>query len=195
MFTRHGRGRIAYVEPGMLPAVWPLVGPPVPNLQLYDSATILAQLTRRDPSGRAWHLNTAYIEFENAGGAAVAVPTATPDAGRNYYDNLSLSATRDYLRVPVIHTELASSDETNYPDGDLAVFYAHTAGSVGVHGKPFSAAQQSRVYGMALVAAPVDADPSQDRVYARLYYTNSAQQFIKTATTQIGLEYELPFTL
>ncbi len=62
-----------------------------------------------------------------------------------------------------------------------------------MNGKSFSSAQQSRVYGMALVASPEPSDPSQDLVYSRLYYSDTTKQFIKAATTQIGLEYQLPF--
>ncbi len=97
--ARQGRGRVAIVDPSLPPSQWQFEGPFFRNLQLYDSATILAQLVRRDPAGKPWHLGIAYIEFENNGGAAVSVPVASRDGGRSYYDNLSLSATRDYLRA------------------------------------------------------------------------------------------------
>jgi hypothetical protein len=111
----HGRGRISVADISLPPEKWLFNRPFSRNIFLYDSATIVAQLLRRDPEGKQWNLGTMYIEFENNGGALVSVPTAARDEGKSYFDSLSLSSTRDYLRVPVIATKLESTDADLYP--------------------------------------------------------------------------------
>ena len=186
-----GLSRLAIILPGSSPDQWPFRKPFSRNTFLYGSATILAELLRHDPSGRDWRIRTAYIEFENNGGAAVSTPTVARDEGLTYFNDLADSLTRDYLRVPVVATKLESSDEELYPGGNELTFFFETVGVEGVHGKEFSSAQQSRVYGAALVASPSDSDESQDVVFSRVYY-GASDQFIKASTTQIGLEYRLP---
>lgn len=184
-----GEARLTLIDPTTPPELWVFERGFSKNLRLYGAETIISQLLRRDPTGKPWYLSTVYIEFENNGGAAVTVPTPTEDSGISYYDSLALSSTRDYLRVPVIATILESSDEDLYPGGNIVRYLAHTSGTAGVNGKPFSSAQQSRVYGAAMVATPVDGDHTQDVVYSRVYYNSPSDQFIKTATTQIAMEY------
>jgi hypothetical protein len=105
-----GRARISVADASLPPERWVFNRPFSKNIFLYDSATIVAQLLRNDPAGKQWHLGTMYIEFENNGGAIVAVPTPSRDEGKSYFDGLALSSTRDYLRVPVIATKLESTD-------------------------------------------------------------------------------------
>lgn len=164
-----------------------------PNLLLYDWGTIISQLLRNNPDGKSRHISTMYLEFENNGGALVSTPTPARDEGKSYYDSLSGSGTRDYLRVPIVATQLEASDETLFPAGNQPTFFAQAQGTTGVHGKAFSAAQQSRVYGAALVATPDSSDDSQDLVFARIYYTTSAEQLIKSASVQIGVDWRVTF--
>lgn len=184
-----GEARLTYIDPTTPPEQWKFEREFSKNLRLYGAETIVSQLLRKDPTGKDWSLSTVYIEFENNSGAAVSVPTPAADEGLSYYQSLASSPKRDYLRVPVIATIVESSDETLYPGGNIVRYLAHTSGTTGVNGKAFSAAQQSRVYGAALVATPVEGDHSQDVVYSRVYYSSSSDQFIKTATTQIAMEY------
>jgi hypothetical protein len=161
------------------------------NQVLYGWAKVVAEALRGSPDGKNYSLRTMYFEFENNGGAAVTPPTITRDAGKDYYDGLSTDANRDYLRVSVAGVTLSSTDEDNFPDGNKLSFIAQTSGSAGVHGKPFSAASDSRVYGGALVASPVLADPTQDIVFSRFYFSDSSEQLLKQAGSQITLTWPL----
>jgi len=76
-------------------------------------------------------------------------------------------------------------------DGNLLTFFAQTA-APSVHGKTFSSVVNSKIFGAALVAAPVAADRTQDIVFSRGYF-DIAQQTLKEASSQVGVTWELPF--
>jgi hypothetical protein len=61
-----------------------------------------------------------------------------------------------------------------------------------VHGRLFSASANSKVCGVALVAAPVFGDRTQDVIFARTYYDTS-QQVIKPPSAQIGIGWDIIF--
>jgi len=163
------------------------------NTYMQEGATALAKLLQGSLDGKSYKIGGMYIEFENNGGAAVTPPTFDRAGGTSYYAALVSNANRDYLRVPLTATELSSSDIAIYPGGNVLTCFARTAGTTGVHGKPFSSAQQSRVYGGALVITPQFNDSSQDLVLARFYWASATNQVIKGTGSQIGLEW--PFTL
>ena len=170
----------------ILPGTWEWGRLRQSNLVLYSWAKIVAELLR----GNEYPLNYVYIEFENNGGAAVTAPAYDRSGGREYYDGLDVDATRDYLRVPLTATALTSSDEELFPDGNLLTVYAQTAGTAGVHGKAFSDGVSSRVFGGAVVSAPVASDPTQDVIFSRFYFV-SASQLIKQAGSQITMNWAL----
>lgn len=133
-------------------------------------AQIVGPLLRRSPDGRDYAIGGMYLEFENNGGAAVTPPAVTRDDTLSYYTGLSSHPTRDYLRVP-----LSSAQQS----GSTLTFSARTTGTVGVHGKPCTSGAQSRFYGGALLAFPVYGDATQDIIFSRLYFEDSASQRIK----------------
>lgn len=169
----------------------PITGRWHPNLVLYEWGAIHGLGLTGDPGARITHM---YIEFENSGDPDTpAVPpglSRDADQGIDYYNGLSSSLSRDYLRVPLTAATLESSDEVNFPNGNLPTFFAQTSGVEGVWGKPFSDAENSRVFGAALAAARNPADPTQDLVYSRFYLEDEEQQ-VKLATSQIGLRWEM----
>jgi hypothetical protein len=145
-----------------------------------------------------YRISRVYIEYENVTLPADPVTPPSYDANdsRSYYDNLS--SPRDYLRVPVIgnpDVQIASGYEglfTEGVDGNKLVFFAQTAGTSGENGVAFSNAVNSKVFGLALVAAPVDSDKTQDVIITRGYYA-TADQKVKDASAQIGVTWELDF--
>lgn len=159
---------------------------------LYEWGAIFGNLLLR--KGLNYGVGGMYLEFENVGtpGDPVAAPTFTRDAdqGVDYYNSLADSADRDYLRVPLVAGNLTSSDATKYPLGNLVSFFAQTSGVEGVHGKPFSDANNSVVYGGALVAFVDDADHTRDIVLSRFYVSTASQQ-PKLSTSQVGFEWRL----
>lgn len=162
------------------------------NLVLYEWGAIVGRLLAT--GGAAWKIGAMYLEYENVAspGDAVTPPPLSRDAdqGVDYYNALAASADRDYLRVAVMATTLESSDEVRYPKGNMLRFLARTGGVAGVHGKPFSDANNSRIFGAALVAAPSWADATQDLVFSR-FYLEAADQQVKLPSSQIDLEWEI----
>lgn len=175
----------------VLPGFWQSQGEGEHNDTLYGWATIVGQLLRGSPDGKQYPIGGMYIEFENNGGAAVSTPTFDRSGGLDYYDSLSASVTRDYLRVPITASTLTSTDDELFPDGNLITFFAQTTGVVGVHGKTFSDSVSSRVYGGAIVSFPVAGDASQDIVHSRFNFTAAANQLVKLAGSQISLTWPL----
>ena len=107
------------------------------------------------------------------------------------------SPRRDYLRVPLRSTpaiDAAPGYEALFGPGDgnrLSVF-AQTAGAMGVHGLPFTAAAGSTICGVAVVATPTLADSTRDALFARSYYPVD-RQVVKSPNGQIAVSYELTF--
>jgi hypothetical protein len=135
-----------------------------------------------------YKISAMYVEFENTSGTPTT-PSYTRDEGKEYYDTLYMSATKDFLRVPLL-----SSPAKGLASGyhgiafNQLTFLAQTAGTQGVHGKTFSNGSNSKVYGLALVATPSWSDSTRDVVFARKYYA-TANQVAKQASSQIGVSW------
>lgn len=177
---------------GWVPQDWDAVTGWMHNDILYEWGTIFASLLMR--KGLNYGIGGMYIEFENVAspGDPVSAPTVTrnADEGVEYYNALSGSGDRDYLRVPLIASSLGISDATNFPKGNEPSFFAQTTGVEGVHGKTFSDAVNSTVFGGALVAFVDETDPTQDLVLSR-FYAEVASQQVKLSTGQVGFQWKL----
>lgn len=160
------------------------------NMVCSGAATAIANLVTGSLDGKSYRIGAMYLEYENNSGAAVSVPD-DGDIDRTetieYYNNLP--SNRDYLRVPILAGTVTSSDDDVYPLGNVTTFYAQSAGTAGILGRPFTSGAQSRIYGAALVVTPEYEDPSQDLIYARVYF-QSANQLIKTIGAQIAGAWE-----
>lgn len=163
----------------------------------FDWGFIVAQLMK----GRSeYRINAMYIEFENVADPEdpVTVPTYGADEGAEYYDDLQSSGTRDFLRIPFASDPLlgivTGAAYENYftagTSGNKLSFYAVTQGTEGVHGKTFSNGANSKVYGAALVATPVFADRTQDRIFARAYW-DADEQAIKEPSGQLATGWDI----
>jgi hypothetical protein len=142
----------------------------------------------------AYKISKMYLEFENTG-SAVSEPSFGAADSRTYYDNLV--APKDYLRVdtanPTLQINAAqASSFTSGVDGNQLLFRAQSAGTAGVNGVAFSDAGPSRLYGLALVAAPVNADKTKDVLVTRAYF-ESGDQVTKQASGQLGVSWTLTF--
>lgn len=172
-----------------LPGIWRPQGQFANNDILYDWATAVCELLRGAPDGKQYKVSAMYLEFENNSGAAVSPPAYSRDEGVSYYTSLSSSPERDYLRVPLTAATLTSTDEDLFPRGNRLTFFAQTEGTAGINGKPYDSASQSRLYGGALVVTPDFTDPAQDLIFARFYWSDTADQMIKLVGSQCGLEW------
>lgn len=152
-----------------------------------------------------WRIRKVYVEFQNVAVESdlVAVPTVdglNPLHGRPYYDALADSTDTDYLRVDVLaapQIDVEDGYAGAFPDagtGNLLRLHAQSSGLIGINGLPFDDGNNSKVFGTALVVAPVENDPTQDIVIARGYFEGAAQ-LIKLPGRQIGVTWEVPFIL
>lgn len=174
------------------------------NTTLADFCFVAARACAlADPT---YALRYCYVEFENvaAPNDAVVLPSVSatnPAHGRPYYAGLGGSSVRDYLRIPLVAApilqntpELAAYFASRPGAGHVALLSAQTAGTAGVGGRVFSHAVNSKVFGVAVVAAPAPQDPTQDVVVLRAYYAAEFQQ-LKLSTGQIAVTIETPFGL
>jgi hypothetical protein len=136
----------------------------------------------------AYKISAMYIEFENTA-LIPSTPAYTREEGVEYYEGLSVSASKDFLRVPLL-SEPSKSIASGYSNINFnrLTFIAQSSGTQGVHGKTFSDTVSSKVYGVALVATPVWSDRTQDVIFARKYYATS-DQVAKQASSQIGISW------
>ncbi len=159
-------------------------------------AAVMAMCKRQPLYG----ISSMYIEYENVADPTdpVTIPTFGREEGREYYQDLESSGTRDYLRVPLLQDPMLGIQAgfenffTAGVNGNKATFFAQTAGIVGVNGKTFSTAANSKICGAALIATPVIADITQDIIVARAYYSVDEQE-VKGLSSQLGVSWELYF--
>ena len=148
----------------------------------------------------AYRLNCMYLEYFNVTSPTdvVSVPSFLTSAGIEYYEGLASVPNRDYLRVPILATpQITPGAGFLFPSGqgNQVVLFAQSSGTVGMTGKPFSSANNSKLCGLAVVAAPVLADATQDIIFARTYLPTSPTntQIVKGANTQLAVQYPLVF--
>jgi hypothetical protein len=173
-----------------------------PNQIQYSWGVIAARQIgfRPQPDRLNYHISALYIEFENVVNPATAVAVApfARDLGINYYNSLTDSSVRDFLRIPLT-IEPAGSVSAGYEaylpvDQQLnkLTFFAQTSGTTGVFGKTFSHTVNSKIFAAALVAAPQYEDRTKDVIFARTTFA-SANQVTKEASSQIGITWDIAF--
>lgn len=172
------------------------------NLLMFGWGHIAARQIgfQRDAAALDFAVRGMYIEFENVAspGDPATVPSFTRSDGLEYFDDLSGSPSKDFLRVALRgQPELGIVDGfeevfTEGEDGNKLSIFAQTAGTTGVHGKTFSDSVNSKVYGAALVARPVFDDRTRDVIFARSYF-DVGDQTLKEASSQVGVSWEIEF--
>jgi hypothetical protein len=158
------------------------------NLVLYQWAEITSKLLTLGDS--RYRIGGMYLEFQNVAnpGDPVSPPIFDRTRTVQYYDDLAGSSDTDYLRVPLIGSQTLSTG-SGLVNNEI-VFFARTGGVVGVHGKPFSYAANSVVFGASLVAFIDATDATQDLLFSSFYFDVPDQQQ-KLATSQVGIEWAL----
>lgn len=158
------------------------------NLVLNQWATIVSKLLTTGDA--RYRIGGMYLEFENTAspGDPVSAPTFDRTRDVTYYDDLSGSGVRDYLRVPMTANTVAS-EGTGFTD-DLMTFFGRSSGVLGVHGKTFSDSVNSTIFGASLVAFIDNNDATQDLLLSSFYFDVADQQQ-KLSTSQVGIEWAL----
>ena len=135
-----------------------------PNMVTYAGIDLLGKLL----AGQDYTINTMYMEFTNEASAPVVTPD--PADGRNYYAALEAPGnTSDYIRVALIADPTLEATDANFTTNRVNFFAMSTGSTAGRGGHVFSNAAPSKIYGVALVAAPDADDASQDIVFSRSY--------------------------
>lgn len=158
------------------------------NDVLYEGADIMAHLLRGESD---YAVTTMYLEFKNLAvpGDPITPPTFDRTGGTSYYNTLGSSPDIDFVRVPLLITPELSASGDNY-EGNQLTFFGQSEGTIGFHGKAFSPAANSTVFGAALVAAPTPNDQSGDRIWSRTY---SVGDIAKQAGQEIGVTWVVRF--
>ncbi len=150
-------------------------------------------------SGRGLRLNCLYLEYENVAAPddEVTIPGFSEQDDRSYYENLAASLTRDYLRIAIAipgAIDPAPGQESFFEEGqgNMLTLFGESSGTQGMTGKAFSDVANSKLCGVAVVAAPDLADRTQDILFARSYYPVDKQQ-LKPSNGGFGVRYSLTF--
>jgi hypothetical protein len=181
-----GRVRVWREENG----IWLPVTPWRSNLVLYEWATIVGKLLTQGLTN--YHISGMFLEYKNVAspGDPVSAPAFGRAGGITYYNDLSTSPDTDYIRSGMTASTVTSSDAVLFPSGNVLTFFARTSGVIGTHGKPFAAANNSKLFGIALVAFVDQDDATQDIVFSRAYLDTDDQQ-LKLDSSQLGMEWEI----
>lgn len=196
LFTpRVGRGLCSLYRVDDLTGAWSDQPVAVGENSWMDTWGFLASQCLSGIAGYA--LAGMYFEYQNVTNPTdpVSIPSFNLSDDRSYYETLASNPTRDYLRVPLINTPtLGVAPGFTFPvgQGNQITLYALASGTVGMTGKPFSAAVNSKVCGVAVVAMPVPADRTQDVLFSRFYYSTQNQQLV-TIGSQFSAAYQLQF--
>jgi len=155
------------------------------NLVLYGGADIVQQLLA---GNEEYAITTMYLEFKNLADPAdpIVAPAFDRSGTKAYYDALALSPDTDYLRVALSAPPLLSASSAEYVN-NRGTYSAVSEGTTGVHGKTFSEASNSAVFGAALVVTPDPSDSTQDQIYARVY--TGIDKILKQTGLEIGVRW------
>lgn len=143
-------------------------------------------------------INCIYIEYYNTAspGDPVSVPTASVEEGLEYYNNLASPA--DFIRAPLVGSPTLSIAASYTPyfgdgEGNTITCVAITAETAGELGRPFTNADNSTVYGLALVSVPDWADRTQDVIIQRAYFSVSGEQVLRPDSGSFAVSYPITF--
>ena len=160
------------------------------NTIMSGAADILPRVVAGDQKYKIMHM---FMQFENLSdpGDSPVVPSYETTHGIEYFLNLDVHASQDILRVPVMITPSFTATSEDY-EGNLVTFVAISGGfEAGEFGKPFSDANNSAVFGGALVASPTGSVDG-DIVFARNYPTGA--KVLKPAGEQIVMQWSIEFS-
>lgn len=156
------------------------------NLILYSGADIMSRVL----GGKSeYAISSMFLEFKNLPSPLTPItpPAFDRSGGIAYYNGLSSSLDTDYLRVPLVSTPDFSTSDDTYYEFNQATFFAISEGSTGIHGKTFSAAANSAVFGAALAATPDPTQPTADVVFSRAY--SGVGKILKESGFEIGITW------
>lgn len=152
------------------------------NMIMFEAADVMARLVKGDPSYRISHMYFEYENNSNGDGSVSSTPTLNRGMGRSSFDAITGSGPnpQDWLRVPIVTDGLLQVYPDNSDDykGNAVTFTATSAASVSQEGESpahnyFGTGVDgpSKIFAVALVAAPSPADHTKDLIFSRLVLT------------------------
>jgi len=160
------------------------------NQIMNGAANAIANLILGGDEYQVSHMYFEYINLSSPGDDPN--PPAFDKADDvSYFTGLEYSDSVDFLRVPVVQDPTVTVNASgNY----VASFYAVTPGSeTGFWGQPFAAANNSAVYGGALVCTPLVTSQPNDVIFARNYPTGA--KVLKPDGEQIAMVWNIEVQL
>jgi hypothetical protein len=121
------------------------------NLVVYNGGDIIAKLLGGNEEYRISHM---YFAYENTVGVPAPPAAARSDTAATTFH--ALAPPDDFLRAPVLDPPQYQAADANHLFNRV-IFNAIASDTVGVLGLPFGAANNSKVYGVGLIAAPTGA--------------------------------------
>ena len=138
------------------------------NLVTYGGADIMAKLISGDSR---YAINGMYFKYENTTGTPAVVTPSREDTASSKFHSLTGTDNIDWLRVPIItNGKIAPLPVSSYYNGNSVTFVATTA-SAGTTGQtseenPFSSADNSKIFAVALVAMPAESPINGDIAFS-----------------------------
>ena len=129
------------------------------NLVVYTGGDILARLLGGEINYRIANM---FFEYENTVAAPAPAPAARTDTTALY---LALTAPFDFITAPILQPPQFSASDINH-NYNQVTFLSIANAVAGYHGVPFGSANDSKVYGLGLVASPTGVTTG-DVLYAR----------------------------
>lgn len=121
------------------------------NLVVYNGGDILAQLLAGNAQYRISHM---YFGFENTAGSPTPSPAARTDTADSAFH--SMAAPQDFVIADALQPAVLEAADANHLFNRV-LFHAIANALAGVNGVPFSAANDSKVFSVGLVASPTGA--------------------------------------
>ena len=143
-----------------------------------DYTTVLANLLA---GNKEYTPNYLYLEFKNTE-SVVSEPDLSDISGKEYYD--TLSGDTSYLRVPITLKPVIDGSTITY----TTLVSSTTSANPNIE---FSADNHSRIYGVALVVAPIDADPTRDIVISQSYFIDENKQLVAVDNQTFCFSFKL----
>ena len=160
------------------------------NTIMNGAANAIANLLLGGDEYQVSHMYFEYVNLSDPGDDPNP-PSFDKADGVEYYTGLEYSDSVDFLRVPVVQDPNITINEAG---SYVASFYAVTPGDeTGFFEKPFAAANNSAVYGGALVATPLPTSQPNDVIVARNYPTNA--KVLKPDGEQIAMVWNIEVQL
>lgn len=130
------------------------------NMILYDGATILSKLLAGKPNYKIYGM---YVGYEN-GVVGSVTPKVIDKAYSQPFTPSAYTSPYGYLRQPLIYTPTFQSSSP-YTD-NIPVFTISITSATAAGGAAFTSGD-SKIFEVALIAAPVSGDTTQDIVFSR----------------------------